>query len=153
MLQLLSTLWRLSYFDQESNGFKLKIMESLLIARGKPLLSKADPSLPSVLFWYNMHQWLSHDVLSYHIIPIYPTVRIQHCVKCVQIFVPLRIQSECGKIRTRKNSVFGDFSRSAIVTCSVFNIMLRVLVFFQKLNVWAFNIISGVTMKTVAFKC
>ena len=24
----------------------------------------------------------------------------------------LRIQSECGKIRTRKNSVFGHFSRS-----------------------------------------
>ena len=27
--------------------------------------------------------------------------------------VSLRIQSECGKIRTRKNSVFGHFSRSA----------------------------------------
>ena len=26
--------------------------------------------------------------------------------------VSLRIQSECGKIRTRKNSVFGHFSRS-----------------------------------------
>ena len=26
--------------------------------------------------------------------------------------VSLRIQSECGKIRTRKNSVFGQFSRS-----------------------------------------
>ena len=29
-------------------------------------------------------------------------------------FVSLRIQSECGKIRIRKNSVFGHFSRSAI---------------------------------------
>ena len=29
-------------------------------------------------------------------------------------FVPLRIQSECGKIRTRNNSVFGHFSRSDI---------------------------------------
>ena len=27
-------------------------------------------------------------------------------------FVSLRIQSECGKIRTRENSVFGNFSRS-----------------------------------------
>ena len=27
-------------------------------------------------------------------------------------FVSLRIQSECGKIRTRKNSVFGHFSPS-----------------------------------------
>ena len=50
-----------------------------------------------------------------------------HCVKSVQIRsffwsvfsriwteyeVSLRIQSECGKIRTRKSSVFGHFSRS-----------------------------------------
>ena len=43
-----------------------------------------------------------------------------HCVKSVQIWiffwsvfsVSLRIQSECGKIRTRKNSVFGHFPRS-----------------------------------------
>ena len=54
---------------------------------------------------------------------------MQHCVKSIQIrsyfwsvfsrirneygyFVSLRIQSECGKIRTRNNSVFGHFSRS-----------------------------------------
>ena len=30
--------------------------------------------------------------------------------------VSLRIQSECGKIQTRKNSVLGHFSRSASVT-------------------------------------
>ena len=49
-----------------------------------------------------------------------------HCVKSVQIrsffwslffrirpeYKSLRIQPECGKIRTRKNSVFGHFSRS-----------------------------------------
>ena len=41
-----------------------------------------------------------------------------HCVKSVQIrsffcyLVSLRIQSECGKIRTRKNSEFGHFSRT-----------------------------------------
>ena len=53
-----------------------------------------------------------------------------HCVKCFQIrrfscpyfpafglnteryFVSLRIQFKCGKILTRKNSVFGHFSRS-----------------------------------------
>ena len=29
-------------------------------------------------------------------------------------FVNLRIQFECGKIRTRKNSVFGHFSLSAL---------------------------------------
>ena len=29
-------------------------------------------------------------------------------------FVSLRIQSECGKIRTRKKSIFGHFSRSTV---------------------------------------
>ena len=52
---------------------------------------------------------------------------IDYCVKIVQIrsffwsvfsrilneyYVSFRIQSECGKIRTRKSSVFGHFSRS-----------------------------------------
>ena len=56
------------------------------------------------------------------------TLKDRHCVKCVQIRsffwfvfsgiwtengVSLRIQSEFGKIRTRKNSAFGHFSRSA----------------------------------------
>ena len=57
---------------------------------------------------------------------------ISHCVKSVQIrshfwsvfsriqteygeILSLRIQSECGKIRTRNNSVFGHSSRSVIV--------------------------------------
>ena len=36
-----------------------------------------------------------------------------HCVKSVQIYsINLRIQSECRKILTRKNSVSGHFSRS-----------------------------------------
>ena len=30
-------------------------------------------------------------------------------------FVSLRIQFECGKIRIRKNSVFGHFSRSVYI--------------------------------------
>ena len=34
----------------ESNDFKLKIMESLLIACDKPILNKADSSLPLELF-------------------------------------------------------------------------------------------------------
>ena len=42
-------------------------------------------------------------------------LRSSHYVKSVQIgsffwSVSLRIQSECGKIRTKKNSVFGHFS-------------------------------------------
>ena len=35
---------------RESNDFKLKIMESLLIARDKPILNNADSSLPLELF-------------------------------------------------------------------------------------------------------
>ena len=39
-----------SILTNESNDFKLKIMESLLIARDKPILNKADSSLPLELF-------------------------------------------------------------------------------------------------------
>ena len=39
-----------SILTRESNDFKLKIMESLLIARDKPILNKADSSLPLQLF-------------------------------------------------------------------------------------------------------
>ena len=39
---------------------------------------------------------------------------------CIQLntekyVVSLRIQSECGKIRTRRNPVFGHFSRSGVI--------------------------------------
>ena len=37
--------------------------------------------------------------------------------------VSLRIQSECGKIRNRKNSVFAHFSRSGAI--SLFSIPLK----------------------------
>ena len=59
-----------------------------------------------------------------------------HCVKSVQIWsffwsvfsriwteysVSVRIRSECEKIRTRKNSVFGHFARSAyVISCLCF---------------------------------
>ena len=39
-----------SILTRESNDFKLKITESLLIARDKPILNKADFSLPLKLF-------------------------------------------------------------------------------------------------------
>ena len=39
-----------SILTRESNDSKLKIMESLLIARDKPILNKADSSLPLELF-------------------------------------------------------------------------------------------------------
>ena len=39
-----------SILTRESNDFKLRIMEGLLIARDKPILNKADSSLPLELF-------------------------------------------------------------------------------------------------------
>ena len=39
-----------SILTRESNDFKLRIMESLLIARDKPILNKGDSSLPLELF-------------------------------------------------------------------------------------------------------
>ena len=39
-----------SILTRESNDFKLKIMESLLITRDKSILNKADSSLPLELF-------------------------------------------------------------------------------------------------------
>ena len=49
---------------------------------------------------------------------LYPKSQYRHCVKSVQIWsffwsVFSCIQGEYRKIRTRKNSVFGHFSRSA----------------------------------------
>ena len=54
ILQLLCCNYSASYEDfciltRESNDFKLKIMESLLIARDKPYLNKVDSSLPLCL--------------------------------------------------------------------------------------------------------
>ena len=52
-------------------------------------------------------------------------------------FVPFRIQSECGKIGTRKNSVFGQFSRSVgfmeevLVNQKVFQLTLLRLSFWE----------------------
>ena len=65
----------ISILVRENNDFKLKILDSLLIARDKPVLKKADSSLLLELFC--LHQWLSFDILSRHMMPIYPFVRIQ----------------------------------------------------------------------------
>ena len=43
-----------SILTRESNDFRLKIMESLLITVDKGILNKADSSVPLELFWYNI---------------------------------------------------------------------------------------------------
>ena len=48
-----------SILTRESNDFKLKIMGSLIMARDKPCLNKANSSLPLELFWY--------DISDYHL--------------------------------------------------------------------------------------
>ena len=102
-----------SILTMESKDFKLKIMESLLITRDKPVLKKADSLLPFELFWYSISGY--------------------------QCFI-----TSCDA--TLSNCAY------TVVVCSVFNIMLRALVFYQKQNVWAFKIILCVTMKAVAFE-
>ena len=59
-----------------------------------------------------------------------PNFPVLHCVKSVQIrsffySLNLRIQSECGKIRTRKNSVLGYFSHSAGLSENVVRIFIH----------------------------
>ena len=51
-----------------------------------------------------------------NIFQIQKSIKPIHCVKTFQIrsFFLVRIQSECWKIRTRKNSLFGHFSRSVV---------------------------------------
>ena len=80
MLQVLSFFEDFSILTRESNDFKLKIMERLLIAHDKPVLNKVDSSLSLELFWYNIsvyHMVFYHIMLIYHIMPIYPIVHIQ----------------------------------------------------------------------------
>ena len=43
-----------SILTRKSNDFKLKIMESLLITRDKPIFNKAHSSLPVELFHFNI---------------------------------------------------------------------------------------------------
>ena len=76
----MSTNISVAFSTTENSSFKLKIEESLLIAREKPALNK----VVSVLnfhflqnYFNNQLQWLSYDDLSHHMIPIYPAVRIQ----------------------------------------------------------------------------
>ena len=72
-----------SILTRESNGFKLTIIERLLIARDKPVLNKAYSSLLLQLFWYN--------IIGFHMMPIYPIVCIklwfvQFLILCYQFY-------------------------------------------------------------------
>ena len=61
-----------SILTWESNDFKLKIMESVLIVRDKPVIYKAEASLPLKLFWYNIS---GCHLIFYHII----YAHLPHC--------------------------------------------------------------------------
>ena len=89
----------------------------------KAMFMNLSDSLFSGKNWWNVQDTLPTEITG-------PC--LWHCVKCVQMWsffwsvfshirpeyeVSLRIQSECGKMltrKTRKNSVFGHFSRSVI---------------------------------------
>ena len=63
-----------SILISESNDFKLKIMESLLTARDKPILNKADS--PLLQSYFNVTSVVI-ICFTHHMISIYPNVRIQ----------------------------------------------------------------------------
>ena len=116
---LLCCNYSLSYEDfsiltRESNDFKLKIMENILIACDKPCLNKVDSSLSLKLFWYNIS---GYYMMFYHII-------------------------QCPSMTL------------CIYNCCLFSFQyyVTIFVFYQKRNLWAFNIILAVTMKAVAFE-
>ena len=83
--------------------------------------------LPSICLLISIKVLHKKIIFSYSCCHVMTHNVTKHCVKSVQIrsyfwsvfsrnpieyFVSLQIQSECGKIRTRNNSVFGHFSRS-----------------------------------------
>ena len=104
-----------SILTKESNDFKLKIMETRLIAHDKPCLDKANSSLPLELFWYIASMVIIwYFITSYDVHPI--TLWLYIC--CL-------------------------FSFQYYVT---------IFLFYQKQNVWAFNINLGMTMKAAAFE-
>ena len=91
-------LLKTSILTRESNDFKLKIMESLLIAPDKPILNKADSSLPLELFYCN---------ISGYIITSYDDVHLSHCAyTIVSVFIMLRVLS-----KTKCKSTYYHFRR------------------------------------------
>ena len=80
-----SRLFLLSILTWENNDFKPKIMESLIIAQDKPVLNKADSSLPLELFWYKIS---GYHMMFYHIIwCLSVSLYIYHCALFVQFSI------------------------------------------------------------------
>ena len=92
-----------SILTRESNDFKLKIMESLLIARDKPILNNADSPLPVELFQYNISGCY---VLSHHMMSIFPIVHIQ--LPFVQF--SLLCYKFCISSNTERKSIYYHFT-------------------------------------------
>ena len=81
----------------------------------------AQKTAPVVKSFHVLQVMMSHKVFSCKL-TINPFSLREKCPKVFRIFphsekysVFLRTQSECWKIRTRKNSIFGHFSRSVYV--------------------------------------
>ena len=77
-----------SILSRESNDFKLKIMESLLVACDKPCLNKADSSLLLKLFWYSIS---GYHMMFYHIIwcPSITLCAYNYCLFSFQYYVSM----------------------------------------------------------------
>ena len=76
-----------SVLTRESNDFKLKIMEILLIAFDKPCLNKVDFSLLLGLFWYNIS---GYYMMFYHIIDVHRSHYVYTIVVCLVFNIMLQ---------------------------------------------------------------
>ena len=99
-----------AYFDLSVNGAAALIRRNAVLATDISLSIKC---IKNINFHYENRS------------PMTTPISKCHCVKYLSE-VSLRIQSECGKVRTRKNSVFGHFSRSVwfifLPLCTIFYI-------------------------------
>ena len=103
--------------NDENLSFSYRTISIALLSRYNSL-SKESPILPFYEVMYltwcakSFFRNIFKKIFKYALHSIRFTLKQRHCMKSVQIqsffySVSLRIQSECGKIRTRKNSVFG----------------------------------------------
>ena len=114
----------------EANKVILELKESLFIGRDKPA--------PSSTAW----KASKYGVISG---PYFPVLGMNVDIYSLNI----RIQSECKKIRTRKNSVFGHFSRS--VGTSSLRMAFILFCHFEEFHLHHFCYICFFCEKTIWF--
>ena len=92
---------------------------------------------PKAVMWYPHFRESKYKVFSGPYFPVFGLSTERYSVS-------LRIQSECEKIRTRKNSLFGHFSRSVSFFIKMMNLAknpagLQFKAYHQKRNIFSFR--------------